>query len=75
MQSSAHEGEETQAWDPWSRVADIIMDEPLCWPVLVAPVAEALAWVGLGPGRTRQRSGGRFAGRGSGGCQCSAGGR
>jgi hypothetical protein len=34
----------------------------------VAPVAEAWAWVMIGPGRTQQCKGGRLAGRGPG-CQ------
>jgi hypothetical protein len=37
-----------------------------CWPELVAPVAEARAWVGIGSGRTRWCGGGRLAGRGPG---------
>jgi hypothetical protein len=31
-----------------------------CGPVLEAPVAEARAWVGIGPGRTRMCGGGRL---------------
>jgi hypothetical protein len=38
----------------------------ICWSVLVAPMAEARAWVGIGSGRTRWRGGGRLAGRGPG---------
>ena len=39
---------------------------PTCWPVHVAPWAEARAWVGLGSRRTRLRGGGRLAGPGPG---------
>jgi hypothetical protein len=39
---------------------------PTCWPVLIAPVAEARAWVGIGSGRTRWCGGGRLAGRRAG---------
>jgi hypothetical protein len=34
-----------------------------CWPLLVAPVAEARAWVGIGSGRTQWRGGRRVAAR------------
>ncbi len=44
--------------------SEVLLD--FCWPVLVAPVAEARAWVGICSGRTRWCCGGRLAGLGPG---------
>jgi hypothetical protein len=37
----------------------------MCWPLPQPSVAEARAWVGIGPGRTLWRGGGRLAERGT----------